>query len=276
MNKVNLLSKDTIIKLRLDYDWETLFMQKEILYEFISNYLLSSENLFYFASQKYSTKTLLDTRKYISKLIEMKILDQELSSVLHSIGWIRDRLDITNTVFQGDLAEYLMCILIDKYTNISTIISKVSLKTTPGVPSFGNDNLFYDYAGKILYYGESKFYTNISSAMRNAVNSLELHKGIQEVQYIKSHTNVMISPTLEHLEEVVEKFDFVQYSEIRTKSIIFIINEDCYEKVDIEARILGHFDTNEKLEDIIDKVLFVFLPILSKNEFLEYLKGKLL
>ena len=165
--EVRLFDNENIKKIRLTaYKWEELIGNKEILYKALCDLLLSEENLFYYASQKESTKTLVDTRKYIKKLIDKDIIDSTIEDVLSGIGWKKEQININSTHFQGDLAEYLMCILLDKITNVDTIISKVSLKTSPRMPSYGNDNIYYDYEKEILYYGESKFYDNVSSAIK--------------------------------------------------------------------------------------------------------------
>ena len=62
--EVRLFDNENIKKIRLTaYKWEELIGNKEILYKALCDLLLSEENLFYYASQKESTKTLVDTRK---------------------------------------------------------------------------------------------------------------------------------------------------------------------------------------------------------------------
>ena len=62
-DEVKLFSNDNIKKIRLTtYTWEELLGDKSILYSAICDLLLSEENLFYYATQKETTKTLEDTR----------------------------------------------------------------------------------------------------------------------------------------------------------------------------------------------------------------------
>lgn len=273
---IELLNNGNIRKIRLtSYTWEELIGDKTILYKAISDLLLSKENLFYYASQKESTKTLADTRKYIKRLIEKNIIDTHINDVLTSIGWEEDKIDINNTRFQGDLAEYLMCILMDRITNIDTIISKVSLKTSPRMSSYGNDNIYYDYENEILYYGESKFYDNVNSAIRNAKSSLKEHANAEEFSYIRSHNSVIIAEDGNRREKIIEELEEKELEDINVKSIFFIANDDIYMKDDYEKAVLCVFKTLEEVKAKSAEIIMIFLPILSKKEFLNYFKGRL-
>lgn len=274
--EVRLFDNENIKKIRLTaYKWEELIGNKEILYKALCDLLLSEENLFYYASQKESTKTLVDTRKYIKKLIDKDIIDSTIEDVLSGIGWKKEQININSTHFQGDLAEYLMCILLDKITNVDTIISKVSLKTSPRMPSYGNDNIYYDYEKEILYYGESKFYDNVSSAIKRAKESLEQHANAEEFSFIRSHDNVIIAEDGTKRIKIIEELEEKSIEEITIKSIFFIANDDIYLKADYESKIIERFESIEDLNIKSAELIMVFLPILSKGEFLNYFKGRL-
>lgn len=274
--EVRLFDNENIKKIRLTaYKWEELIGNKEILYKALCDLLLSEENLFYYASQKESTKTLVDTRKYIKKLIDKDIIDSTIEDVLSGIGWKKEQININSTHLQGDLAEYLMCILLDKITNVDTIISKVSLKTSPRMPSYGNDNIYYDYEKEILYYGESKFYDNVSSAIKRAKESLEQHANAEEFSFIRSHDNVIIAEDGTKRIKIIEELEEKSIEEITIKSIFFIANDDIYLKADYESKIIERFESIEELNIKSAELIMVFLPILSKGEFLNYFKGRL-
>lgn len=274
--EVRLFDNENIKKIRLTaYKWEELIGNKEILYKALCDLLLSEENLFYYASQKESTKTLVDTRKYIKKLIDKDIIDSTIEDVLSGIGWKKEQININSTHFQGDLAEYLMCILLDKITNVDTIISKVSLKTSPRMPSYGNDNIYYDYEKEILYYGESKFYDNVSSAIKRAKESLEQHANAEEFSFIRSHDNVIIAEDGTKRIKIIEELEEKSIEEITIKSIFFIANDDIYLKADYESKVIERFESIEDLNIKSAELIMVFLPILSKGEFLNYFKGRL-
>lgn len=273
---INLFENENLKKIKLiTYSWEQLLGDKSILYAAICDLLLSDENLFYYASQKESTKTLLETRKYIKELIEKNIIDMRIDDIFSDIGWNKDEINIENTHFQGDLAEYLMCILLDKFTKVDTLISKVSLKTSPSMPSYGNDNIFYDYEQEILYYGESKFYNNTSTAINRAIQSLKKHANAEEFSFIRSHDSMFIAENGEKRKRIIEELEEKNIEDITIKSIFFIANDDIYLKSDYEQKLLNSFSTIEELNIKSAELIMVFLPILSKNDFLDYFKGRL-
>lgn len=274
--EINLFENENLKKIKLiTYSWEQLLGDKSILYSAICDLLLSDENLFYYASQKESTKTLLETRKYIRELIEKNIIDMRIDDIFSDIGWNKDEINIENTHFQGDLAEYLMCILLDRFTKVDTLISKVSLKTSPSMPSYGNDNIFYDYEQEILYYGESKFYNNTNTAISRAIKSLKEHANAEEFSFIRSHDSMFIAENGEKRKRIIEELEEKNIEDITIKSIFFIANDDIYLKSDYEQKLLNSFSTIEELNIKSAELIMVFLPILSKNEFLEYFKGRL-
>ena len=208
-------------------------------------------------------------------MIEKNIIDSKLDDIFASIGWKKDEIDINNTRFQGDLAEYLMCILMDKITNINTLISKVSLKTSPRVPSYGNDNIYFDYQKDILYYGESKFYNNVGLAIARAKSSLQEHANAEEFSYIRSHDNVIIAEDGSKRERIIEELEEKEIEDVTIKSIFFIANDDIYLKKDYENKLLSSFKNLEELNAKSAEIIMIFLPILSKKDFLNYFKGRL-
>ena len=273
--KIDLFNNINISKIKLDsIPWNAIIADKSLLYSAIADLLLNEENMLYYATNKESSKTLDDTRKYIKRLIESGNLTTNLDDVLKCIGW-NNSIDINNLTFQGDLAEYLMNILIDKFIDAKTIISKISLKTSPRMPIFGNDNVYYDFDNDILYFGESKFYNNFKSALRRAETSIDEHNNVEEVSFVRTHTSAFIAENGQKRDKLVEKFENIYSSNINIKSIIFIINDDIYCKKDYEADMISYFNSIEKINEISNEIIFVFLPILSKEEFLKYFIGRL-
>lgn len=143
-----------ISRILLDnYTFTQLKVNADSLYEIISEMLLDNENLFFYCTQRSSCRTFKDTRLYVKELMKKNILKTELNAILMNLKWDKDSIDINSTKFCGDLGEYLMSIIIEKFDISNTLISKVSLKTSPSMPAFGNDNVFYDYQTNTLYYG---------------------------------------------------------------------------------------------------------------------------
>lgn len=273
---INLFDNENIKKIRLKlYTWDEILGDENILYKAICDLLLSEENLFYYATQKESTKTLESTKLYVKRLIEKNIIDTKLEDIYTSIGWKGREINIDNTRFQGDLAEYLMSILIDKITNIDTLISKVSLKTSPRMSSYGNDNIYFDYEKDILYYGESKFYDNTKDAISQAISSINKHANIEEICYIRSHDNVFIAEDGSKRERIIEELEEKEIEDVTIKNIFFVANDDIYLKEDYERVLLEKLKTMDEINAKSVDIIMVFLPVLSKNKFLNYFKERL-
>lgn len=274
--KVKLLENDNYIKLRLNNcHWNILIANKTILFEAICDLLLDKTNMLFYATQKRSTKTLVETKKFVKKLEKNHFID-DINAVLVSLGWNDDKLNINSTIFQGDLGEYLSTILIDKLKISNTLISKVSLKTSPNMPSFGNDNLFFDRKKKVLYFGEAKFYGKLSDGLTRAVKSLSEHsKGISEISYITTHTSTFIAQNKRELRKTEQIFENLSINDVKIGSISFIIMNDKYKKLDIEKLFIKYENEGKIPKHLVENSYIVILPILSKNEFLKYFKEQI-
>ena len=155
-----------------------------------------------------------------------------------------------------------MNIVIEEFDISKTLISKVSLKTSPSMPSYGNDNIFFDYENKILYFGEAKFYTDTINALTEAFNSISLHsKNLQELSYIKNHTNTFIAENGKTLKKLERRLEKINSSQIKCTSITFIMSDD-------------NFEEDADKNKYINNAIIVFLPIISKNNFLKYFENK--
>lgn len=268
--KVKLYNEENKIKVRLNQiNWDDLFNDKSILFNAISDLILDEKNLLYYATQKESTKTVADTKKYVDSLIKNNNLIYAIGDVFNALGW-NDEINIENTRFQGDLAEYLMSILLDKFTNVETLISKISFKTSSKMSVYGNDNVYFDYENDILYFGESKFYQEASKGFDEALKSIKKHSTIEEISFVREHTSSFIAENGEKRIKVVEKYENAYIDNLNIRSIIFIMNQDIYKKESYEEMLIDYFKDMELLQQKTEEIILVFLPILSKKEFLEF------
>lgn len=259
-----------------DLTFSQLKIDAAELYEIISNLLLSNENLFYYCTQRTSCRTLKETKKYVKKLISDKILNGEIETILKNLRWDKDSIDINSTVFMGDLGEYLMNIIIETLDISKTLISKVSLKTSPSMPSYGNDNIFYDYDKNILYFGEAKFYKSTKNALNDAFNSIQEHlSNSNEISFIKNHTSTFIAEDGRILKKIEKRLETININKISCTSITFIISDDNYEEDEYLNAIFNFAGTNEKNKYIKESII-VFLPVISKCDFLKYFKEKVM
>ena len=273
--KINLFNEENKIKIKLSQiSWDDLFNDKSILFSAICDLVLDGKNLLYYATQKESTKTIMDTRKYVDSLIKNNNLIYAIDDVFNALGW-NDEINIESTRFQGDLAEYLMSVLLDKFTNVETLISKISFKTSSKMSVYGNDNVYFDYESDILYFGESKFYQNASTGLDEALKSIENHSTIEEISFVRNHTSSFIAENGEKRIKVIEKYEDAYIDDLNIRSIIFIVNQDICEKEKYEEMLIEYFKDMEKLQQKTEEIILVFLPILSKKEFLDFFKRRI-
>lgn len=268
--KVSLFNEDNKIKIKLSQiSWDELINDKSILFNAICNLILDDKNLLYYATQKESTKTIVDTRKYVDSLKKNNNLIYAIKDIFNALGW-NDEINIENTRFQGDLAEYLMSIFLDKFTNVGTLISKISFKTSSKMSVYGNDNVYFDYENDILYFGESKFYQSASDGLDEALKSIEKHSTIEEISFVRNHTSSFIAENGEKRTKVIEKYENAYIDNLNIRSIIFIMNQDVFKKENYEEMLINYFRDKETLQQKTEEIILVFLPILSKKEFLEF------
>ncbi len=268
--KVKLLNEENKIKIKLSsISWDELFKDKSILFNAICDLILDEKNLLYYATQKESTKTIIDTRKYVDSLIRNNNLIYAINDVFNHLGW-NNEINIENTRFQGDLAEYLMNILLDKFTNVETLISKISFKTSSKMSVYGNDNVYFDYENDILYFGESKFYQNADEGLEEALKSIEQHSTIEEISFVRDHTSTFIAENGEKRIRIAEKYENAYIDNLNIRSIIFVMNQNIFKKESYEEMLINFFGNEETLHKKTAEIILVFLPILSKQEFLDF------
>ncbi len=277
--KTVLNNNDHRFKIKLkDVSWDVLLASKEILFESICDLLLNYENLLFYASQKASCKTLKSLKEEIIRVSLLGKLDDCIDDILRALGWFpAESINIDLDIFSGDVGELLMCILIDRLDISKTLISKVSLKTSPRVSAFQNDNVFYDLDRKILYFGESKFYTSLYQALHNAIASLKTHsKSFEELSYIRTHTAAFIADNEETKTRLIEELEYVRKEDVSISSITFVMGEDKYLKADIEHDLNLFASDFDSSSIPFCNCYVIVLPVLDKREFLQHLKDRII
>lgn len=275
--KKNVTGYSDISRIVIDgFDFSYIKLNANQLYDILANYLLDKENLFYYCTQRSSSRTLKDSKKYVKDLLNNGTIKTEINTILTNLRWNYNSININSSKFCGDLGEYLMCIIIESFDISNTLISKISLKTSPNMPSFGNDNIFYDYKNNILYFGEAKFYKNTSSALKEAYKSINMHKNnFIEISYIKNHTSTFIAENNVILKKIEKKLETVDVKNVKCSSITFIVSDDKYEEHDYVNTLKKFAENSDDKKIYVNSGIIVFLPIVSKNDFLNYFKMRI-
>lgn len=180
----------------------------------------------------------------------------------------------TNLEKTGEGGEILLYILIQEFLKIPQLISKMSLKTSGNLHYNGADGIHVEVDtvndNLNLYWGESKMYTNISSAISSCFESIkgflldaQGHSSTQErdLQLITSQISQNLNDKLleDYLVRYFDKDDDFS-NKVVYKGLCFIgFDHDSYPSVDDLTK------TNEIVKQLITKEIEKWCKAVSKG-----------
>ncbi|MDY0277762.1 MAG: SAVED domain-containing protein [Acholeplasma sp.] len=182
----------------------------------------------------------------------------------------------------GKIGEYFLSIILERYFNFTCIIPKIILNTNPHMSTYGIDALYYDKKRDLLAFGEAKLVKNLSSGINLINKSLTNYHEMLENEYIlisnreiASISNVLSTKYENELGLALNFGQFIVEANIKEIMIpLFITNG-----VEFDAeKILPELDKNINKKDFFSLTttyLVVSLPIIDKNELLEFLTLKI-
>ncbi|QXH95912.1 DUF1837 domain-containing protein [Pseudomonas ogarae] len=147
-----------------------------------------------------------------------------------AVGLFKRAHRLTNR--NGEAGELLLYILTEWLLAAPQLLAKMSLKTNPEMPIHGSDGVHVRYCSTqsklLLYWGESKLYSDIGDAINSAVKSIE-----------KS----LSSTSLDHEIELVKRYiDFSNMEENARNAILSYLDpfdENYNERQDIITCLIG-------------------------------------
>ncbi len=274
--RISLYSIDNTVKDKIkliDRNWTELKLDKKLIYKPIVDAMLNYNNMIHLLTSKKLKKMNHDQSgifENVSKYIVSETEIRELLDILNEIG-IGNDLQINSYTTQGDIGEYIMNLFflqLFETENIDLIVPKLIFKTATKMPVFGDDNIYFDVKNNILYLGEAKFYNELNQALLEAQKSIDKHlANLNNFAFLKKNTNIFKYNSFASYEQMLSKIDEENLFNKSTKvrSIVFLIEADTYLKKDIEKKISKYPNFNGYV---------IVLPILNKNDFLEYYKEK--
>lgn len=258
---INNKKENNLNKIRMKFfTWEELFGANELLFNEINNKIFNTDNVLKVAS------TYTPQIKYSDKQKKQKYFD-----ALKSIGFISSTgVDISHTTLHGDIGEFLMHIMLSKFLSDKStkkyIYPKLVFKTSPKMPVYGNDGTIYIEDTKEIFYLEAKFYSDLNSAVNQAVKSLKTHNEVCE-ENITHRIEMFRNIKTDELNEIIEIDE-----NVTENLVLFLICDDYTDYEDILEVIRKNKElTNLKIDYNI--LLFV-LPIISKQEYLNSFYAK--
>ena len=194
---------------------------------------------------------------------------------------------------RGEFGELLLYHLLHEYFNADALISKIYFKDSMGLPAHGFDAVHVDSDNQILWIGESKLYSDSSSAIDALMKDLEEHFRISffDSEFVIIENRVhdsdielddfmkkLINPQTKVLDKLVN-INIALFAGFDSKSLQEFKDEESFKKkLESEIEILEQ-KAFKKIKthpwnDHLNVFLFLF-PVDDKKEFVKDLHLKL-
>lgn len=260
-----------------------IHIKQPFFYEKLCRWLLSPETINAHATLNIDVEAELSSENYreiydrliqfidFEKVITINdILDPSIKSILDS-ELINFSTDLRKDKW-GRIGEYIFNIILDTYFNLDCVIRKFALNTSPNMPVYGIDTVHCSIENKCLYFGESKFVSDITKGVALINKSLEQY----EAQIGKEYFNIS-NPNFRRNPKFLHKFqkyintcftfsEFINELEIETIGIpIFIAHAGDFDETGVfsELRKIKKY----ALFELNTEYIVISFPILDKEQF---------
>ncbi|MCR5609395.1 MAG: DUF1837 domain-containing protein [Lachnospiraceae bacterium] len=181
----------------------------------------------------------------------------------------------------GKIGEYIFHLLLNEYFGLECILPKFKCITDRNMSVFGIDTLFLDIDKKILFFGESKFCKTIDNGIILINRSLKDYEQQIDEEYRIVLTNddaFNISPEFKRLfgdtrQMAISFKKFIEMTSIKQIGVpIFIAHgNDVCEGITPEKYIHKMINkiSKENFFGVNVKYIFISLPVIDKNKFIE-------
>lgn len=275
-----------------DFDVYSEYTEKQFRYIHItqpdfygklSEYLLSPEIINAHITFNIDVETELSIENYreiydrliqfidFEKIINVNdLLDPSLKAILDA-ELINFSTDLRKDKW-GRVGEYIFNIILDTYFNLDCVIRKFALNTSPNMPVYGIDTVHCSLEKKCLFFGESKFVSNLSNGVELINKSLEKYEAQISKEYFNiTNTNFRRNPKFldkfqKYLNLCCTFSEFIDELKIETIGIpIFIAHAGNYNTTDIfnELRKIKKKD----LFGLKTEYIVISFPVINKENF---------
>ena len=237
----------------------------------------------------------------VSKLREAahsiyKIKEFELMRRYYLYGDLEAKQELDNSSYKnrGEFGELILHFLLRDFKGTMPLISKVYFKDSSGVPAHGFDTVHISPNEKVLWLGESKFYSNGKVGIKKLLEDLEEHfkKEYLDEQFIIIKKNLECNEIpqrqrwieeLSNCNKLGDKLNMINIPMLCTyENDIYTKFEDLNEADAINYHELNvrelkkYFDDENKhpLKSRLNVILLLF-PVKNKKELITLLHEKL-
>lgn len=260
---------------------EYIFQEENLL-----NYAKRNNRISFSGTQKQYAKLYNNISMFLNTELEMLEVDDvtdELKDVLGQEYTLVDdagNLKVQN-VKVGKIGEYTFHLLLNNYFGLDCVLPKFRCTTDRNMSVFGIDTLFLDASKKILYFGESKFCKTLDNGIALINRSLEKYEEQIDEEYrivLSDDEAFRLSPDFEKLfgdaKQICISFrEFIKVADIKEIGVpVFIAHGNVdVNNVKPEEYInkLNKKIKRSKYFDIDVTYIFISLPVIEKNKFIE-------
>ncbi|MBR1700486.1 MAG: DUF1837 domain-containing protein [Lachnospiraceae bacterium] len=273
-----------------------VFKDKDSYIEGLVEYIFKEENLLNYAkrnnkigfigTQKQYAKLYNNISMFLNtdiELLEVDNITDELKDVLGQEYTLIDEagnLKVQNDKV-GKIGEYTFHLLLNNYFKLNCILPKFRCTTNRNMSVFGIDTLFLDTSKKVLYFGESKFCKTLDNGIKLINCSLEKYEEQIDEEYrivLSDDEAFRLSEEFENIfgnaKQICISFrEFIKIAGIKEIGVpVFIAHGNMeIENVNPEEYInkLVKKIKRNKYFGIDVKYIFISLPVIDKNKFIE-------
>ncbi|MBS6522858.1 MAG: DUF1837 domain-containing protein [Intestinimonas butyriciproducens] len=238
-----------------------------------------------------SVSRLREAAKSIYKIKEYELMYR--AYVLNDAAAM-EKIEKSSYMNRGEFGELLLHLLLRDVKGTIPLISKVYFKDSPSVPAHGFDAVHITPENKILWLGESKFYSDAEQGLNALLNDLNEHfkRDYLNEQFViikKNLENNSIPQREEWLERLTNCTRLSDELSMINIPLLCMYPHDIYKKFsnmnDMSAvlyheanvrELKAYFDSHNKhpLKTSLNIILLLF-PIESKKELVTRLHEKL-
>lgn len=260
-----------------------IHINQPFFYERLCRWLLSPEMINAHATLNINVEAELSSENYreiydrliqfidFEKIININyLLDPSIKSILDT-ELVNFSSDIRKDKW-GRIGEYIFNIILDTYFNLDCVIRKFALNTSPNMPVYGIDTVHCSIENKCLYFGESKFVSDITKGVALINKSLEQYEAQIGKEYFNiSNSNFRRNPKfLQMFQKYINIcFTFTEFiTELKMETIgipIFIAHAGNFD----ETMVFSELRKIKKrtLFGLNTEYIVISFPILDKEQF---------
>jgi hypothetical protein len=172
------ISEDDLESFLVDFDFAETG-QPEYMLEGLTKAIINTIPEYVFAYHSDSeiplTETIERVRQAAKSIYKIEEYDLMRRAYLSSDELAKTELENKGYINRGEFGELILHLLLREFHNTIPLISKVYFKDSANVPAHGFDAVHVSEQEKVLWLGESKFYTDGRQGVKALLDDLEHH-----------------------------------------------------------------------------------------------------